>query len=172
MDRLEQTEEAQDPALTKAGFSSSWEYTKHVVKNVAVTALKGAVIGAVGLTVLALPVAGAAGAVSGLLGLVGIKSAMGTATLLAAATQGLLLGGAAGGAIGLAKGVGGAEEAVEDAAADVIAKANRSRTMAANEQMMAMNMERLRGASQQGMVAGISPQPGLPNQSQGIGRSA
>ncbi len=160
------------PALKN--FNSTWEYASYVGKETAMTALKGAVIvGLIAATVAlipAIPLGVVGGALSWVTGGL-LAPTMGSATMAYIATQGALIGAAAGAAIGLAKGFSGAEDAVEDKEQALISKYNRAGQLAANQQMMQMNMARMQGASQQ-MAAdqGFSPQNQmLPNMKQGQG---
>lgn len=155
------------PALKD--FNSTWEYVSHVVKETAIIALKGAV--AVGL----------AGAMVGLfpalvtsLPVIGpiATAVLGKGFSMAGfAMSAAMVGAMAGGAIGLAKGFSGAEDAVEDKEQMLISKYNRAGQLAANQQMMEMNMARMQGAAQQtAMGQGFSPQNQmLPNMKQGQG---
>ncbi len=155
------------PALKN--FNSTWEYVLHVAKETAMTALKGAV---------ALGLAGAViGLFPALVTSIPIVSSLATAvfgssfSMAGFAMGGAWIGAAAGAAIGLAKGFSGAEDAVEDKEQMLISKHNRAGQLAANQQMMQMNMARMQGAAQpMSMDQGFSPQNQmLPNMGAGQG---
>lgn len=163
VERFQEDPEVLEEANQESGFNPTWEYVKHVVKTTAITALKAAVIGGIVLGALALiPAAplGLIGTAVEFLSFGLISPGLGTATLIGGASWGAMLGGVAGLALGLAKGFGGAEEAVEDAQNALVTKAARARQLAANQEMMEMNMARLRGGSAAGM--GIAQQNQLP----------
>lgn len=158
----------QHPALQ--GYSPNVQAVKHTLGSTLKTALKGALIGGLVLGAIALPAAaipafgsfitngwlanGAAGALIGKL-----------------LTTGILAGASIGGAIGFVSGVNNAEDAVEDEAQDRISRFNRAQQMAANQEMMAMNMERMRasrmGAGASNLAHGLGMQG--KNNGQGMG---
>ena len=72
-----------------------------------------------------------------------------------AVSTGAMAGGSVGGALALANGVSNVEEAIDDEVQANVTKDMRRRQLAANQEMMQMNLERMR-ASQQGMA--MSPQ--------------
>lgn len=141
------------PALK--GFSRPTETVKHVLGKTLKTALKGALIGGMVLGALALPVA-AIPAVANFI--TGGFVAQGAASSLIGywLVGGALAGMGIGGAIGLVSGVNGAHDAVDDEAQDRISKYTRSQQLAANQEMMAINMERLRASKMGGGMGGPS----------------
>ncbi len=137
-------EEQNHPALK--GFNATWERIKHVVKNTAIVALKGAVIGGLVLGAIGLIPAAPLGLfdmATKFLSFGMITPATGSTALLAMATQGLFLGGVAGAAIGLAQGVGEAEDIAEDRQQTLITQYNQSQQLSAQRQMLQARMQNM-----------------------------
>lgn len=176
VERFQEDPETREAAAEKTGFNSTWEYIKHVGKTTLMTALKGAVIGGLVLAALSLPLAaplGGLATVAKALSFGLINVAPGATVLSAAALQGATLFGLAGAAIGLAKGFGSADEAVEDAQSAAEMKVVRANQLQANKEMLAMNLERLRGAGNQPAMGVGGYSPGISvgqGYNQGVGR--
>ncbi|MDX2074323.1 MAG: hypothetical protein SFX19_08190 [Alphaproteobacteria bacterium] len=168
----------QDDALKKAGFDANWEYAKHVAKTVAMTALKGAVIGGLALATLSLAMGGPAALVSGIpfvgthvIGPVLEAFSWGAADwIVGGLMAGATMGAVAGGAIGLANGFSGAEDAVEDKEQYIRLKDKKERLLAVQQNRLEMNAELMMASK---MPMGVQPQvqPQLP-MGQGMGQNA
>lgn len=144
------------PALKK--FSRPLETVKHVLGTTLMTGMKGALIGglalAAGGAVLGLPFFGIAAATNG-----GLAAGIGGGMVANGLVTGALAGLGIGSAVGFVQSASNAEDAVEEKAQELISKDMRRRQLAANQEMMAMNMQRLR--SSQVAMGGGMPSHGL-----------
>ena len=161
-------DEPQHPALKK--FNRLVFQTKEFFKETFSGAAKGAMIGAVALPAVAfVATAAIAGPftvpAAGLMAWAGLNTNWGAATLIAGAMKGALIGGAIGGGIKGVSALTNGDELADDEEQRLVSKYQRSQQMAANQEMMSMNMQRMRaGAVQAPMMAGMQATPGqLPN---------
>ena len=174
VEQFEDPDAHKEAILAKAGFSRPAAWTMSVVKDVAMGALKGAVIlGLIAATITILPagIAGIAGTALNWASFGAITSTTGTGMMTYMATQGAALGAMAGGAIGLITGFSNADDAVEDKEQMILSKYHRAQQFVNNEKMMKMAMSnRMQPGGQQvaagGMGYDVRPQHHLP---QGIG---
>jgi len=132
----------------------------HVLTNTLKTGLKGALIGGLALGAAALlPAAIPALLSAGTGGF--LLAGTGPSIIGSWLVTGAVAGAGIGGAIGLVSGVSGAEEAVDEQAQIAASKYTRQQQLAANQEMMQMNLERYR-AAQRGGGMPIQPQHDLP----------
>jgi len=153
-------EDPQDPALKAAGFDRGWESAKYVIKNTAITALKGAVIGALVFAAVVSPIGAAMGAGNWLMGLAGFTSNMSPMLMfLGAAAKGMLAGGLLAAAWGLFDSFNTVGDKMEDQEQSIVLKSKRAKQMEINEKVLEMGL------------AGIPQQPsmGINSLSHGLG---
>ncbi len=155
----EQDGAPEHPALKN--FNRTVETVKHVVVSTLKTGLKGALVGGLALGAASV-VLGSPLMIAGMLPVVG-ATASGAAGSLTGSwlLTGALMGAGIGGAVGLVSGVNSAEDVVNERAEELVAKDNRRLQLAANQEMMQMNMERQRAMARSGGMA-IQPQNQLP----------
>jgi outer membrane murein-binding lipoprotein Lpp len=134
------------------------ESARYVVTNTLMTGMKGALIGglalATGAAVFGLPALGLSALTGGAIFSGTMGGMVGTGLV-----YGALAGGAAGAAIGMVSGISNAEEAVDMKEDELASKETRRQQLAARQEMMKMNMERMRGSQYASSM--VAPSHGL-----------